>query len=122
MTLILTEKDQEFIKALNETVEEYGRNYVYPADKKVLYVGVPMCLYFDQKNPEKPLCLIGVALSKLGYTTDDMSYSAGAALVLKDLGFSSDVAEAARTAQSNQDFGRTWGEALDAFNKELNLS
>lgn len=119
MTLTLTEKDQEFIKALNETVEEYGRDYVYPANKKIEYLNAPMCQYFDRENPEKPLCFIGVALSKLGYTNDDISYTAGASLVLKELGFSPEVADAARFAQNKQDFGRTWGEALEVFNKEL---
>jgi len=121
MAVKITEKDEAFIKALEETVAEYGRDYVYPEDKKIKYANTNMCLYFDQEDPEKPLCFIGVALSKLGFTNDDMSYTAGASLVLRELGFSSLVAEAARTAQYEQDKGQTWGQAYDAFKKELNI-
>lgn len=130
--------DEAFTAALKAALEERGADYVYPEDKKYVFseLGTPQCLYFDLDEPEKPLCFIGLALSKLGVTAEDLrtmapavafgpeesGLSMGALGVMEKLGFSSKVSWAARNAQVEQDMGRTWGEAFDVFKYEMGIA
>lgn len=130
--------DEAFSAAIKAALEERGADYVYPEDKKHVFVEEQpaQCLYFDIEDPEKPLCFIGLALSKLGVTSrdleemnprvklgpDESGLSMGALGVMEKLGFSSKVSWAARAAQTEQDRGETWGQAFAVFCEEMGIT
>lgn len=134
---ITSTKTEDFTAALEAAVAEYGADYVYPEEKKaVLLEGSdPQCLYFDTENHSKPLCLIGVALSKLGVTAEDIAaippavafypgqdgLSLNANRIMSSFGFSQSTAWAAKWAQTVQDRGEPWGNALAKYRTELGL-
>jgi len=130
--------DEAFAAALKAALEERGADYVYPEDKRHVFVEgwSSQCLYFDIENPEEPLCFIGLALSKLGVTATDLQalspkiklssgesgLSMGALGVMERLGFSSKVSWAAHEAQAEQDRGETWGRAFQVFCEEMGIT
>lgn len=130
--------DEAFAAALKAALDERGPDYVYPEDKKHAFSEYqePQCLYFDMEDPEKPLCFIGLALSKLGVTAEDLQaispnvrlspdesgLSMGALGVMEKLGFSPKVSWAARAAQTEQDRGNPWGQAFDVFQEEMGIT
>lgn len=126
MTVVITEK--AFTEAMVAAVSERGRDYVYPNELKGNEPGAELvglyCLYFDLNDPSKPLCLIGVAVSKCGVTMDDIkrlnqswpnTQNMTAAVLLRLHNASKKVIDAASSAQFVQDNGGTWGEALDKY-------
>lgn len=117
------EENRAFVKALKEVVYQYGDDWVHNQT----------CVYFARN---RPMCLIGQALFKLGYQEADIVQldiktfagspnNCGADLVLKTLGYDDLICLAARKAQIIQDgtfksFKGTWGEALEEFLYVLN--
>lgn len=124
-----------FTAAIEAAVAEKGSDYIYPAELKGDdRFGVSSCLYFDSEKPEVPLCIIGNAISRLGYSLDDVkeavkhrtSMSVGqdidANTLLGYLGADSKLASAAREAQVCQDCGDDWGTALNAFKHHISTT
>lgn len=91
---------------LARAVAEKGEDYVYPEEEKD---GVG-CHYFYEGRPS---CIIGHVLSYLGMT--EGPEGSGAIFALRRLGFSPAEEYAAVAAQESQDAGRTWGDALAAY-------
>jgi len=69
------------------------------------------CVYFENSEPA---CLVGLALWLDGYTEADLAPHEGseACKVTMELGFTEEAAERFRAAQSRQDAGDDWGDAL----------
>lgn len=114
---ILDDMNTQFIDTLREIVK-FKKNYVYTHDN---------CVYFFQDN--SPGCLIGQVLDKMGYDRDSLeAYRAdsvtdpngeSAIWLLRRMGFDERVADAAYLAQIVQDSNGTWGDALEAFRRDL---
>lgn len=122
--MLTTREDAAFIQAMQDAVAEKGTDHVYPNEDKIDYMGVRMCQYFD-KFDGRPLCLIGVALSKLGLSADELTFdeqTSSAARIMRILGFSTKMGSAAQAAQSEQDRGEKWGDALTVFNEKVGIN
>lgn len=104
------------LATMEAIVDEYGHEYLYPP----AIDGRP-CRYLDEDTDE-PSCLIGHVLVRLGTPVEliaqvegtspdggSLNAPAGASVFgTFDLG----VRKVMRSAQSRQDHGRTWGDAL----------
>jgi hypothetical protein len=115
---------ETFREALVAAIEQRGADFVYPEDWKVdVGYGKTGCVYY--KKDVGAACIIGKALENLGVDVEKLQdggtanwWSAGMALAhvgVRD----NPLMEAATIAQSRQDKGKPWGEALDAFDREL---
>lgn len=92
--------------AIDEVVEEYGEDYVYPR-----LGGLGHCVYI---NPDgSPSCLLGHALIRLGVMYETLSSNNNKHVgSIPLLPWDSDVTRQwARRVQAAQDRGTTWGEA-----------
>lgn len=116
--------DEAFINALEETVEETGRDHVYDMEHKV---EVGMCSYVHNGEPD---CIIARVLSKLGVPVEWLATQEGtsASGVMRRIGYSGTgpmdygkLSWAATSAQNFQDNGGTFGGALDLFKRERNI-
>ena len=97
----------QFMHTLREVVAERGADYVHRGP----------CVY---RRDDKPSCLIGHVLDRLGVVTDKDHEGTGAfGLLHLLLGASEEVAGIAERAQDAQDNRRPWGEALAAAEREL---
>jgi hypothetical protein len=117
--------EEEFTAALRAVVEERGADYVYPKyDENYTLLdalGFPICQYSTPSG--EPACIVGAALAKIDpELVPPYGYMKPAHSVLNDIiseesGFaeSPEWVWAARSAQSAQDAGRTWGEALTRY-------
>lgn len=130
-----TFNEEGFIAALEAAVEEKGPEYIYPDELKGKdRFGYPSCVYFDPEDPTTCRCIIGNALSRIGYTLNDIKIAAqetaatslfdvnqdvNAEALLKYYGASDALARAAKKAQSFQDEGGSWGGALTRFKAAL---
>lgn len=131
----LTEDDRRFIAAMEAAVEERGADWVYPkpqldpdrnpdADDSYLpdewhSDNWGTCVY--QRENGEPACIVGLALHKMGEELPPFSIAASASSILDDYSFilSGEVVQAADRAQTKQDQGYTWGEALKTFKEVL---
>ena len=104
----------EFLHTLRQVVAEKGADYVYTLPKTEDPDG-PNCLYRDG---DKPSCLIGYALDRLGYTVPSNMEGWAASEVLAILSTPREVGRVADVAQAEQDEGHTWGEALKCAEAE----
>ncbi len=134
MTLTLTNNDRKFIAAMEAAVEERGADYVYPQvtgtiDDAMHKAG--MCVYRDSSG--NPACLIGLALAKAeipgtdipGYHERTRSASELFAEWDTEDGYGAlswFIAEASDKAQTEQDNGAAWGDALVAFYDDLKFN
>ena len=110
MTITITAAEAR--ELLTRAVEEKGADYVYPR------VDNPDgCLYFESNAPS---CIVGHVLAYKGMEPfeDDAEYNASTVHSLRHrMLFEVDndrTFEALRTAQTRQDSGSTWGDALRA--------
>lgn len=119
---------QSYLQAMREVVEDMGADYVYPTNAPgymTHYDNEPaegVCRYRAEDGT--PACIHGRVLDKLGVEYSPRWEDTGIYHVLNSLGldFNADnaaLSDAAVEAQIKQDGGRTWGEALDAFENEL---
>src|SRR5690606_28125878 len=126
MTIQIT--DQQFIDALEAAVAERGRDFVYPrgdrrwsklpdSDEETLVNSCP----YVKPGGAGAACLSGLALHKAGVPLDCLARREGhpAGRVRGSLGVSWPVRSAAGGAQSSEDLGATWGDALDEFYRQL---
>lgn len=108
--------DEAVMETLRAVVAERP-DYVYDSEA-VDENGVPMCVYVADGAPS---CLVGHVLHRLGVPLDalsvfDESGGKDAQLVVRRVldGTSGATAHRLWAAQSAQDNGETWGEALEA--------
>ena len=104
---------EAFEAGLAKAVADKGGDYVYSSSSDI-----GMCWYTDRQDPEHH-CLIGQALINAGHTYHRSWEDNLADGLLVALGAPGNVAEAARSAQVQQDIRNTWGEALDTYWKTL---
>lgn len=108
---------EEMRGAVRRAVEERGRDFVYPWEwmEHPPLCDTPCCVY--RRKDGTPSCIVGLAVS---YLRPDVVLEefvlANAALI----GLADDSASKyAEVAQSEQDVGVSWGEALDAAERSL---
>lgn len=110
----MTFDDEQFINTISTIGRTVGVHYKYP-DK---WRGDEWeCFYF--RSSGWPLCIIGHALHRMGYKSDDAREGASADEILTNLGASDEVAIAAFEAQRAQDSGALWVDVADIFAEEL---
>lgn len=113
-----TEQMALVLSTMEAIVDEYGHEYVYP-----LAVIGDACYYLDPIT-RQPSCLIGHVLVRLGTPVEliaqvesmspDGEYQDSWAEEMTFGRFDLSVRKVMRSAQSRQDHGRTWGDALRA--------
>lgn len=109
------------LELLEAAVAERGADYVYERIGFDSNSTGPSCVYVRSGCPS---CLVGLAMTKAGTPIEqlaewDTRFECDAQSVLLDDGLATaGAAEVLTVAQSVQDDGGTWGEALDAA-KEL---
>lgn len=115
--------EEQFTAAMEAAVAERGEDYVYPPQEEEGFaddyhtIG-GTCLYSDESG--KPLCIIGVALSKIDPALVPTHGSTeGASSLLSKMVDSFAVRVAAQNAQDAQDDGKPWGEALKQYKSVL---
>lgn len=120
-----TYTDEQFIAAIRKAVEIRGEDYVYPSKEEhpEYYIGIgasPSCRY--QLDDGTPACIVGLALHQIdpGLVPEPGSTTLAGG-VLRQIGFSRKVSEAATTAQLMQDDDASWGSALEAFEDEIGV-
>lgn len=118
-----TISDAEFTDAMRAAVLERGSDFVYPQQSdEQLYEDDEWhdrgaCMY--SKEDGTAACLLGLAISTIdpallpAWGTPENTDNGQ--LWLESVGVSRRAARAAGVAQNRQDMGRTWGEALLAY-------
>lgn len=108
---------ESFTEAMEASVEERGAGYIYTDGSSDL------CEYTEVDG--EPGCLIGLALSKLGYTGSNTQYlengmGKDVGQVFRNLAVSdAALTAAAQKAQRRQDNGHSWGSALADYKQVL---
>lgn len=97
----------EFLHTLRQVVAEKGANY-----------SNGMCRYWHNGQPS---CIIGHALDALGIVVPPSLEGKDAHGVLATFGATEAVQDVADQAQTAQDFGHTWGEALQEAEEAAEL-
>lgn len=134
MSYTLTDNDRKFIAGMEAAVAERGADYVYPQINTIVTDDMHsngMCVYRDSRG--NPACLIGTALAKAevhGTYIPEYHESARSASELFAEFEDEDgkgplswfIAEAADKAQTEQDNGAAWGDALVAFYDDLKFN
>lgn len=109
---MITLTEDETTRLLEEIVEEYGENYVYPDGT---------CQYF--RDDGTCACLIGHLLARKGLTPEDVTgQNKNGVTALHAAGLISAPAPlltALRVAQNAQDRDETWGVALLKYKDTL---
>lgn len=120
--------------ALKAAVDLKGEDYIYvnPDGRVASEEESISCSYYcgdgSGENYGEPSCIFGHALMSMGITTAQLDWAGGSFIgmmleTLESKGWitpvSFEVKAAAYAAQQAQDNGKTWGEALGAFDREL---
>jgi hypothetical protein len=114
---------RQFTEAMRAAVAERGEDWVYPANDQVAYDtgwrdSSGLCQYTTLDG--EPGCIIGLALHKIDPSiVPAYGTWAGASLILRGFGLPGSVLIAAQVAQAAQDNGKSWGEALARYEREL---
>lgn len=96
---------------IRELVSEFGADYVYKKEEREINEGVT-CSY--QENG-KPSCIVGHVLDRAGVEYDPEWEGRDCWRILERGGAPGNLASALSYAQSQQDSGKTWGEALKVY-------
>lgn len=109
--------DEQVFATLREVVAERPE-HVYEKPEGWGPDGAIQCFYV---HPDGPGCLVGQVMHRLGVSLEEMSQHEGSGpYVFQRAGhishFAADVLE---TAQSSQDEGDTWGDALSAAERHM---
>lgn len=114
--------EEEVTKVFEDVVLEFGANYKYPTQEENPEYwsesGVA-CVYVTKKG--KVACIVGQIYHRLGATTQQLQGNGGATGKGNDLGFvfPENVRLGLSCAQSAQDQGNTWGQALDEYKLQV---
>jgi hypothetical protein len=121
--------EEEFTAAMRAAVVERGADWVYPRDDPN-YVIIdrlyPMCKYSTRDG--EPACIVGAALAKIDPELVPPFERNGSAVgVLEEIIGARRASRArwilaARYAQTVQDSGSTWGNALATYEEWLGLA
>lgn len=111
------------LELLVDVVDQYGEDTVY---ERITVKGRPVCLYVHDGQPS---CLVGHALAKAGADVEMLeSLNPGVAALSLDVhvpNVDSGAAAVFQAAQSVQDYGGMWGEAIDnakrAYRKQVEV-
>lgn len=104
---------ESYRAALQKAVDLKGSEYVYWKPD-----GASGCQYMEGKNPS---CLHAHALFSLGYTDLSQYERMSIKAIFDELDVEDDeLIRAAARSQYEQDNGRTWGQALETFDSQLN--
>lgn len=102
-----------FRQALQKAVDAKGADYVYEKEDYE-----DQCQYRDDTGA--PRCIIGYALTYMGYQLESLDEGTIASTVMRRLGVGSDTERyAANSAQESQDDGNTRGEALARYDHSM---
>lgn len=116
---------ESFTQAMRDAVAERGGDWIYPRNEEdsTWHLQEPgsagLCRYFLEDG--SPACIIGTALHNLGYAPDQVKEGSGARAILRSIGAPVAVQEAAAGAQSMQDVGGAWDDALNEYELELSV-
>lgn len=120
-------KEEQFIAAMVQAVEERGAGFVYPREWRnkqgLSDSALGVCVYSrdTEGGGREGACIIGKAL-EIATGAPYEGANGPADLILEDVfgdEFDQAVLDAAAVAQRLQDEGRTWGYALQRFIKKL---
>lgn len=113
--------EEEVTKVFEDVVLEFGANYKYPTQEEhpEYWSDVGTCVYVT--NGGEVACVIGQIYHRLGATTQQLQGNRGSIGKGRDLGFEfpDNVQRGLSQAQSAQDDGETWGQALDEYKLEV---
>lgn len=103
--------------ALEKVVAEKGENYVYPR-----YLNNMQCVYAEVVGGEVvPSCIVGYAINEISHelfeklAEEEIESGGMEANDIRWVQIEEEARDALRAAQAKQDAGKTWGEALYAF-------
>ena len=119
--IMIRVRAEQALEALREVVQEKGLDYKYVSP------GKGVCAYVHEiDGGNVPGCLIGHVMLRQGWASEAVLLESNEetvnALVEKnDLDFSTAAVELLREAQAVQDEFQTWGEALAAAEKYLEV-
>lgn len=102
---------------IRQIVAEYGEDYVYKAEERAREFPNLGCVYREFGEPS---CLVGHVLDRAGVPYDKYWDLDGdsASTLLKDSPHE-DLRIALDAAQTVQDVGQTWGEALKVYEEKV---
>lgn len=100
---------------IRELVSEFGADYVYKKEEREADEEV-ICSY--QENG-KPSCIVGHVLDRAGVEYNPGWEDTLAWDILEPGGASETIYAALTCAQGIQDAGKTWGEALNAYEQQV---
>ena len=119
------------IKLLNEAVKERGKDYEYPVEWCVNFWDDSMEVDEYIQKEGDPACLIGLVLSKLGVTKDDLEWChsndddveslfSGSCMRLphQKIHITTKALKTLAIAQKYQDVRKPWGKAVKKAIKE----
>lgn len=126
--------DESFTAAMEAVVQERGPDWVYPLGEPGWVLADDLmsasggCRYV-RTDADEPGCIIGAALHKMGVPLHQLRPWEGQSVaavipeieITLNIGHASEnLMDAADWAQTRQDLGATWGEALEKFKEVLN--
>lgn len=100
---------------IRELVAEFGEDYVYKKEEQEADEDV-ICSY--QENG-KPSCIVGHVLHRAGVEYNPDWEGGPCGTFLRGEGVPGYLANALGFAQVQQDIGKTWGEALNAYEERV---
>lgn len=113
--------EEEVTKVFEDVVLEFGANYKYPTKEEhpEYWSEGGACLYVTSDG--KPACIVGQIYHRLGAATNQLQGNRGATGKGHDLGFvfPENVRLGLSYAQTAQDSGETWGQALDKYKLQV---
>lgn len=106
---------EQFTEAMEKAVAERGEDFVYPDEWQNAY---GFCQYYIEGIGAA--CLIGKALENLGFDVRSLENN-GAITILEEVFKITDrgLIVAAQRAQTMQDWGQSWGDALMEYKDVL---
>lgn len=109
---------EKVLPLFEKAVADRGADFEYPKDNEDWIDDNDQCLYFLKDGT--PACIIGVVLHELGQGPDDVTEGMGADLQpLIEFEFDDKAKFLAERAQSYQDNGYTWGEAVKLAKRDV---
>ena len=111
---------ENYRSEMHKAVHQKGSDFVYKKPVQNGTVGV--CVYVENRGTpeETPSCIHGHVLTALGYEIHEDREHKSIMHVLLEMGVTDEgLLVAAGASQAVQDEGKTWGQALDTFNKTV---